>query len=542
MALFAFCPLLFFPYVYDDTVIILTNHYLGSFSSFGELWKGHVDSSHVMDGAYRPLFLSFLSIIKATLGSSPAIYRFISLAIHSFSTWLIFRLAQETFGLKRPLALGISFLFLLHPIHLTTLDLVWKQSSLWLAFLALSSLYFLFKQRLWSCLFLMIVGLLVKENALIFPLLWLAMEPLLPKQNRKYRLFLVSVALLLGFVYYFWVWPLFPRPIDSGGTPSDRLKYFATQLSVFPYYLKALLYPAHLTIDRNIVFAESVSLSSVMTLLVLIFGGVLAWVIALRKHSPKIVALLLALIWLAPTSTLHPLALSYDETRLYLFFAFALISGALFLQNQNLSIPLRPSLKQALTRLFFIVLFLLSFVGSFRFSSEKTLWKEALRVDPKSARAHYQLGVLSEKDRALDEAEDHYRKALLFSPDFPGAILGLGLIQGKKGDLEGAEREFRKLLAHGPYWKTTAHYHLGLNAMYKNEKEISFRHLQEVRAFPPLIRLAERGEVLSDIHFKKFRAARGRLNKMLKRSITSEKDRKWAQEQLTKLAPKNTLR
>jgi Flp pilus assembly protein TadD len=53
------------------------------------------------------------------------------------------------------------------------------------------------------------------------------------------------------------------------------------------------------------------------------------------------------------------------------------------------------------------------------------LFRDALRFDPRSADAHYNLGVALEKQGQLAVAADHFRRALQLKGDWPAALADL---------------------------------------------------------------------------------------------------------------------
>ncbi len=114
----------------------------------------------------------------------------------------------------------------------------------------------------------------------------------------------------------------------------------------------------------------------------------------------------------------------------------------------------------------------------------KTLWEHALACDQKNAMAHYDLGLLLEKE---DEpsAEAHYRLALELGQNDPNlrymvlakALDRLGNIAFRKRDIEGATAYFRRALELNPNY-ALAHQKLGLLQLMKGNRDEAIAHFQ----------------------------------------------------------------
>ena len=103
----------------------------------------------------------------------------------------------------------------------------------------------------------------------------------------------------------------------------------------------------HLTIDRSFSLANEPSMFAIASTLSLC-GAILAGLFYYAVRGFKSCTLvLLALFWVIPTSTLQPLALLYDETRLYFALGMlALLAAVVWTRH----IP--ASLKQAASCIF----------------------------------------------------------------------------------------------------------------------------------------------------------------------------------------------
>ena len=76
----------------------------------------------------------------------------------------------------------------------------------------------------------------------------------------------------------------------------------------------------------------------------------------------------------------------------------------------------------------------------------QTAWQAALKLHPQDAEAHAHLGLLEARQEHYSEAINHYRKALVLSPEMPGLRLNLGLALFKAGKMKDAATTFSPIL------------------------------------------------------------------------------------------------
>jgi len=535
------------PFVYDDVAVIEHNDLIHSQFELSRILKGQVDTNREMNGSYRPLFLMFLSFLGKLFGFSPSIFRLFSFLLHALNGTMLFFVAHKIFSLSQRASWFVALLFVLHPIQVTNLALVWKQSDLWIVILTLSSFLFLYQSSysktfygLISFIFFLI-GLLIKESAVVMPSMGLMIEPLCEKQGRVYRISTGLACLAISFLHYHFFLPNIPRPLLETGFPGSRFDYLATQLSIFPYYLKVFLFPSDLTIDRSFVL-KSISPHLIIVLCLLACGSLVSLLYAIFKKSRLSIAALIAILWLLPTSSFHRLSLLYDETRFYLVVGAIGVAFCLVVKKwTDLSIFSSVLLK-VLQFVFVLTLVSMSFLQTFRWQSEESLWKAVLDIDHRSPRAYYQLGLLAQNERLLDEAQVYYQKAIQYNPNLENAHLNLGIVLGQKGDLNAAAEEFRKLLTSTSYWAALGHYHLGLGAFYRGDHDHAFVHFSQVRKLSHASGQADRGEAIVLTKLGKTNEAIAAWQRYLSGDGLKEKDRQVALREIERLARGRTIR
>jgi tetratricopeptide (TPR) repeat protein len=87
-------------------------------------------------------------------------------------------------------------------------------------------------------------------------------------------------------------------------------------------------------------------------------------------------------------------------------------------------------------------------------------WQHLIRLDPRDALAHANLGAYYRSTGDADRAIDHYRRALESQPDFASAHYNLALLLESKQDTDGAARHYRNALRVQPD-HARAHNNLG---------------------------------------------------------------------------------
>jgi tetratricopeptide (TPR) repeat protein len=153
-------------------------------------------------------------------------------------------------------------------------------------------------------------------------------------------------------------------------------------------------------------------------------------------------------------------------------------------------------------------------------------YREALRIDPEDSRAHFNIGVLMEKQRQpvqavaaygqalevrpdyaeahfnlanllagrrqLDEAIEHLTQAVRINPDFASAHTNLGALLAEKGDLQGAQDHYLTALRSNPEL-AIAHFNLAAILEKKGMRGQAKSHYHEALRLRPGWREAQVG-------------------------------------------------
>lgn len=96
------------------------------------------------------------------------------------------------------------------------------------------------------------------------------------------------------------------------------------------------------------------------------------------------------------------------------------------------------------------------------YQSARTNFTEAIRLDPKNALAHYNLGLIQQViDANPSGAEARYREAIALKPDLSRALYNLGVLRAADGDTEEAITFYRRAIA-ADEKLANAYFNLGL--------------------------------------------------------------------------------
>src|SRR5207247_6724528 len=89
-----------------------------------------------------------------------------------------------------------------------------------------------------------------------------------------------------------------PGPRVTLGNPATAVQNFTTELSVLPQYLKAILLPHRITLDRNIALRGVSEGFDTAIVLLIALGTVAVYVGLSRTRSVAPCMLLMAVIWM----------------------------------------------------------------------------------------------------------------------------------------------------------------------------------------------------------------------------------------------------
>jgi len=448
---------------------------------------------------YRPFLFFTFTFNYIISGIKPLVYHLTSNAIHIFNAILVFWLIRIALNTRSDLESSkrsnlIAFLtamfFLIHPLQTEAITYISGRGDSLAAMFMLLGLLFFYKSEITKSklvpyllsLVALILGLLSRETAIIFPFLALALYISTLSGDR----FLKSIK--IGIVK---TWPYFVVVIVYGILRLTTLNFLNTlnfylepniyseNLSVRMFtflpilweYLKLLLAPIGLHMERGATIYTSLFQWPVWAIF-LGLVGLLVWLWCLYKRERETGAQRVAVqprhwgVWflgvfwffvtLSPVSGITPInALMYEHwlylpmVGFWLIVCFYLVKlldyqGSTFLKIKGRTL---------------LIVALVAYLSFFAYQSiqRNILWgkpiefyKDILKYEPDSARISNNLGNLYFNEEDIEQAEIYYRKSIEAGDSFAQPYYNLGSMLQSKGDIFGAIQLFEEAIKINP--------------------------------------------------------------------------------------------
>ena len=429
-----------------DDYSILGDPLLTRISGAWEVWQ---------PARVRPLTYFTLWLNYQAGGADPFGYHLVNWLLHLVSVWLCARTMTRL--LPATGALLATTLFALHPIQTETVAYVFARSTLlcglccWLAILMWA------QRRTWLTVAACALALLAKEEAVALPVVIALLEWSQTRSAAKWR----PIAAMLGLALAVGARGLFITATQAGtGAMASAgvtpLAYLATQSYVLLRYAGEIVAPVALNFDPDLAPWNNAAGWGLW----LIWIGAVAW--AVRRFQQGGCWLLIALAFLAPTSTVLPINDLSADRRLYLVLAAV---GAAIAKAWP-GIPARLVLALGAIGL------VLAFNRSLTWRTEESLWRDTVAKSPAKVRPRVQLArsvaasealrilgpgedalTLAERGRVLMElsrpadALQAFGRVLAMDPGDAAALTNRGVALAALGQTEAARSDFARALA-----------------------------------------------------------------------------------------------
>jgi Flp pilus assembly protein TadD len=505
-------------FVYDDGAQIEHNSWLPT-ASYRSMFTRNVWGFLGPRGGsnyYRPLMHLVNLGCYRLFGLQPWGYHLVSLLFHAGCTLLVFAIARKI-GFSETFAFWGALLFGIHPIHPEAVAWVAANTELVYAFLVLLAfLLHLYGRRFWPPI-LLLVGLLMKETAMILVPLIAAWEwdrtREMPGPSRTKSLALVLAPFLIPLAIYFplRIYALHGMVMITNPWVISLDQQFYTTFALLGRYLWKLLDP--LPYNIFYVFHETTSptdpsfLRGLAATLAVIGLGWILW----RRNSRLWLAVFLILVPLTPVLWIQRLGQNvFTERYLYLPAAGFCWLVAALLERTPRWIAYAPvaGLLGGLLASWYAVT---SFTRNYEWHDNIILYEKALLVSPESTlirgnlanayflggdaeralpeyrrvvhdkplNAIYQdnLGSVLARTGHLAEARQAYERARALGPELAEPWANLGLLSEMEGRQQEAEEEYRSALKLDPM-NVDAHQSLGALLASEgkfDEAELHFR-------------------------------------------------------------------
>ncbi len=463
----------------DEKLVILRNPLVqDGLNSLDTIFVKPYYHNQPQAGLYRPFTIATYALNKA-FGYQPLGFHLVNIILNALNGFLVFVLVSKIANRKAAYMSLVLFSFL--PIHTEAVSSVVGRAEL-LSFLfsILSLLYVLNKKYFWASLFLLL-GLLSKETAagffLIFLYFWGFTERKTLKQiffNSLYFTPAVGIYALLRYIAlgkYFigFDYPFAYNPLKF--TPFFQSLW--TSLKVFYLYLLKTVVPYQLSSDYSFNQIPIIK-NPVLHYQVFVAVGVLAILIwfAVKKRN-SIYGLSAAMFlftyflisnWFVKIGTIMGERLMYAPS-------LGLIVIIAVLLNDLLD--KRVIFRKIIPAGLIAVLDIYGYVAVDRgrdWKNEPALIRSGYAASPNSVISLTNMAFLAFNEKNYQKAGEWAEKALEILPDHVQALYLYGHAHRKQGDLASAEATWKKMLELNPGYVIA---HLSLGLLYYEEGRLA---------------------------------------------------------------------
>lgn len=472
-------------FVLDDEIIIVKNSLTLNLGNIRTV----LFSPDLIKPYYRPLNRATYLLDYWIFGMSPIWFHAVNIFIHLLSVILLYRIGTRVLQ-NRSAAFIAALLFAIHPANTEAVNFISARNTLISLFFCLASFlaFMQAKERgiRWPLLssLLFFCGLLSKETAFMLIAL-IALYVLLPlpgATSEKGRMNLLSVLPYLFFTIVYFVMRVYSLHGMMGISISDAglLSRLARNYHIIPQYIALLVYPTDLTVCHNVpgggLFNPPWFFPVWVALLVTI------WLIIRSRNKAALFGLAWCAINYLPISNIVPIP-SEPMTERFLYLpavGFFLVVGAGLTRLFNLERARRP-----VWTIIAVIAIALSTVTVYRnldWRDGYSLFASAVRNNPASSEAHYNLGTTMREKENLSAARQEWETALKLNPDNSDALIQMGTFEATQGNLQRAEQYYIAALnspgGRADPEKSMAHYNLGRIYEKWQRPELALQHYE----------------------------------------------------------------
>jgi hypothetical protein len=454
-------------FAFDDVTFIVNNADVHDLGSVPRLFtERHWD-------VYRPITLSTYALEWAVAGGAPMLHHATSVVLHAAVTCLVFLLLVRLGAGPTGAGVGAA-LFAVHPVHVEAVANIAGRAELLVALFGLLAILVYLSDRsrthrtIGVAVFLAL-ALGSKENGVVVPALMLLTTAFLsPTLRDAWTRVRRDLPVFAGVAVVGLTWGVVRTSIVGTvgmiqrpyGMVLDTSERILTALSVFPEYVRLLLFPADLSVEYGpavLMPARSVTLEVVLGAIVGV--GCLALIPALWRRSRWVS---LAVAWFAlaifPVSNLViPVGVWLAERTLYLpsvavAMLVAPLVGAVLGEGRS-PLPNAPAVAPAglaPTRVAGVLVLLIA-LGSWRtwtrtpiWASTETVLQSLLEEHPESFRAQWYMGTVLSLRGDVARGLDYLERAMALTPRHGEVVMEYARLLGANGRPAEAEQVLRE--------------------------------------------------------------------------------------------------
>jgi len=496
------------PFFMDDVKGIVANRDIRSFSDPLKFF----DTPTPISGG-RPVAAFTFALNYAIHALHVRGYRVFNLGVHILAAVVLFGLVRRTLlGLPQctrlptaPIALVCAMAWMLHPLQTECINYVAQRTESVMGLLYFLTLYCAarglrsLRRRWWhvACAVACALGMATKQVMVTAPVAvvlydltfaGLTFREALRRRSGLYATLAATWFVLAGLMFGY------PDAAVGGDSDVTSFAYAVEQCIMIVKYIGRVFWPASLIADYGHPEAPPLLEAApyVVVLMLLLVGAALLFV---RRPQFGFGAVWF-FITLAPTSSFIPITTEVGaERRLYVplagLVAMVIIGGYHVLgrvwKRRTESVARGEEGKRGwrwrwpLRGIVFILLGALALRTVWRnsdYSSTVRIWQTVVDAVPTNYRAHNNIGTALVEVGRIDEAVEHYRRAIELRPRYADAHNHLGAALRRLGGFEEAVSEFRWALELDPSL-AEAHYNLGNAVGASGELGEAVRHYRQ---------------------------------------------------------------
>ena len=426
----AYANVIFHPFVHDEIVFIRQNADIANLADWPQVFftpvGGSPDDPALVVSYYRPLLEILSRVQYRFFHFNPAGYHAFNVVLHFLNSFLLFILLT-CFLKKEIVVLGITALFMLHPVQTEAVACISGVSNLALMFFGLLSFLSYVKGRRFFSFLFFVVALLFKEQAIVLPGLFLLYELcLVPSKGKsgsgKY-LSIIGLGLGAG-IYLLWRRILLAKAIAPVWSNQGEL---ALRLLAAPrtilMYVRMIFSPYDLHYYRSVDILEFSGVSVV--LFVLLAGVCVLWLrrIGVEERKVAIFGLGWFFIMLFPAFNIIPLVTEYSHIVAFEHFLYIPLAGFfvfvfVLLEDFRKRWPVKQSHINICMLLLVVLCAGLTVKQNTYWRSEVALFERVLKYEKKLGRARILLARAYLNQKKYEKAAEQLLEALVIMKEY----------------------------------------------------------------------------------------------------------------------------
>jgi protein O-mannosyl-transferase len=462
---------------YDDPLYVYENsHVLSGLTLKNVAWAFKTMSV----SNWHPLTWLSHMLDAQIFGLAPGGHHLMNVVLHAANSILLFLLLRKTTGALLRSAI-VAALFALHPLHVESVAWVSERKDVLSALFWMLTLYFYaqYAEQQKSGAYLMALasytlGLMAKPMLVTLPFVMLLLdywplsrtkhhyrqhEPVTPLPTPK-RLLLEKVPFLVLAAALCVITLRAQSSSMSSLAVTSIPERIANALVSYCQYLNKMFWPSDLAVFYP--FRESLPLWQPALALVLLGSMTVFVVLKRRNHSYLITGWLWYLLTLLPVIGVVRVGLQSMADR----YSYIPLTGVFIIlvwgtADLSMHLPRRNALLSILTAVLLTATSLATWRQVSYWKNSTTLFNHALESTRDNFMAHYNLGIVLEKEGDLEGALKRFDTVASIAPWYPDSYIHRGIYFARQGKTDQAAASYMKAIELNPDI-ATPHINLGI--------------------------------------------------------------------------------